>query len=48
MVGARRIRSEKLREHQFSEGYAISLEEKRAEWDGDDNFEHMWEQGNGQ
>ena len=37
--GARRIRSEKLREHQFREGYAWSLEEKRVEC-----VEHMWEQ----
>ena len=42
MVEARRIRSEKLREHQYREGYAKSLEGKRVEWDGDDNVDHMW------
>ena len=31
MVGARRIRSEKLREHQYREGYAKSLEGKELE-----------------
>ena len=45
MVGkARMIRSEKLREHQYKEGYARSLEEKGVEWDGDNNVKHMWEQ----
>ena len=45
MVGARRIRSEKLREHLYREGYAISLlEGKGVEWDGINNVEHMWEQ----
>ena len=44
MVGARRIRSEKLREHHYREGYARSLEEKGVEWDGDNSVEHMWEQ----
>ena len=39
--GARRIRSEKLREHQYKEGYARSLEGKRVEWDGDNNVDHM-------
>ena len=43
MVGARRIRSEKLRENQYREGYARSLEGKRVEWDVDNNIEHMWE-----
>ena len=33
VVGARRIRSEKLREHQCREGYARSLEEKGVEFD---------------
>ena len=41
---ARRIRSEKLREHQYREEYARSLERKRVERDGDDNVEHTWEQ----
>ena len=40
VVGAR-IRSEKLREHL---GYARSLEGKGVGWDGDNNFEHMWEE----
>ena len=44
VVGARRTRSEKLRQHQYREGYARSLERKRVEWDGDSNVEHMWEQ----
>ena len=41
MVGARSIRSEKLREHKYREGYARSLEGKRVEWDGENNVEHM-------
>ena len=41
--GARRIRSEKLRE-QYRERYARSLEGKRVEWDGEKNVELMWEQ----
>ena len=44
MVGTRRFRSEKLREHQYREGYAKSLEGERVEWDGHDNVEYMWEQ----
>ena len=44
VVGAKRIRSEKLREHQYREGYSRSLEGMGVEWDGDDNVEHMWEQ----
>ena len=44
MVGASTIRCEKLRENQYREGYARSLEGKGVKWDGDDNFEHMWEQ----
>ena len=43
MVGARRIRSEKLREDRYREGYARSLEGRRVEGDGD-NVEHMCEQ----
>ena len=35
MVGARRIRSEKLRERQFRERYARSLEKEGVEFDGD-------------
>ena len=44
VVGARRIRSEKLRKHQYREEYARSLEEKELEWDGGNKVEHMWEQ----
>ena len=44
VVEATGIRSEKLREHQYREGYARSLEGKGVEWDGDNNVEHMWEQ----
>ena len=42
--GTRRIRSEKLREHQYREVYARSLGQKRVEWDGENNVEHIWEQ----
>ena len=42
-VGPRRIRSEKLRENQYREGYARALEGTRVEGDRD-NVEHMWEQ----
>ena len=41
VVGARRIRSEKLREHQYREGYARFLEGKGVELGGDYNVEHM-------
>ena len=41
-VGARRIRSKKLREDRYREEYARSLEGKRVEGDGDNNFEYMW------
>ena len=44
MAGARRIRSEKLSECRYREGYARSLDGKRVEGDGDNNFEHLWEQ----
>ena len=37
VVEARRIRSEKLREHLYKEGYARSLEGKRVEWDRENN-----------
>ena len=48
--GARRIRSEKLRKHQFIEEYARSLEGKRVEWDGKKNQAPVGtgETGNGQ
>ena len=39
--GARRIRSEKRREHQYREGYAGSLKEKRVEWNEENNVMHM-------
>ena len=42
LVGAWRIRSEKLRENQYREGYARSLEGKKVEWEGGNNVEHMW------
>ena len=29
---------------QYREGYAMSVERKGIEWDGDNNIEHMWEQ----
>ena len=44
VVGAKRVRSKKMREHQFREGYARSLDGKGIEWDREDNVEHMWEQ----
>ena len=43
-VGARRIRSEKLKEIQYRVGYIRSLDGKGVGWDGDNNVEHMWEQ----
>ena len=42
--GARRITSKKLKEHQYREGYARSLEGKRVVWDRENNVEYMWEQ----
>ena len=39
--GARMIRSEKLREHQYREEYTRSLEGRRVDWDGENNVEHM-------
>ena len=45
VAGATRIRSKKLREHQYRERYVRSFEGKGVvEWDRDDNVEHMWEQ----
>ena len=38
-----RIRSEKLREHQYRERYDMSFEGKGVEWDGD-KVKQMWEQ----
>ena len=43
MDGARRIRREKLREHQYREEYTRSQEGKRVEWDGENNVKYMWE-----
>ena len=42
MDGTKRIISEKMREHQYREGYARSLKEKRVEWDRENNAEQMW------
>ena len=44
VVGAWRIRSEKLREDQYREGYIRYLKGKSVEWDGENNVKHMWEQ----
>ena len=44
MKGIRRIKSEKLREHQYIGGYARCLHSKRVEWDEDRNVEHIGEQ----
>ena len=44
MNGARKIRSEKLRKHQYMEGYARCPESKRVKWDEGRNVEQMWEQ----
>ena len=41
VVEARKIRSEKLREHQCRKGYVSSLVGKGVEWDGDNNVEHI-------
>ena len=42
--GAKRIKSEKLREHHYVEGYGRCLGGKRAELDEDRNAEQMQEQ----
>ena len=44
LFGARRIKSEKLREHLYRERYIRSLEGKGVEWDAENNVEHMWKQ----
>ena len=44
LISGREVRSEKLREHQYREGYARPLEGKSVEWDGDNYVERMWEQ----
>ena len=41
---ARRIRIEKLREHQYIKGYASCLESRKIEWDENRNVDQMWEQ----
>ena len=41
VVRAKRIKSEKLRNYRYREGYARSLEGKRVEGDRN-NVEHMW------
>ena len=33
-----------MREDQYREGYARSLEVKRVEWDGENSVKHMWEE----
>ena len=43
VVGARRIRSKKLRVHQYR-GHARSIEGKGVEWDGDNDVE-QWLKG---
>ena len=43
VVGAWRIRSEKLSEHQYRKGYARSLKKKELDCEGDNTVEHMWE-----
>ena len=42
--GARRIKSEKLRNYHYREWHVRSLERKREEGDGENNVEHIWEQ----
>ena len=44
MNGAKRIRSEKLKEHQYRERYATSLDGETVEYDIKNNVAHMWEQ----
>ena len=44
VVGARRVKSEKLREYQCREGFVRSLERMGVGWDGDNNVEDMREQ----
>ena len=42
--GARRIRSEKLREHLYRERYCRSREGKGVVWDGNNTVGYMWGQ----
>ena len=39
-----RIRSDKLSEHYYVEGYGKYLESKRLQWNEDGNVNQMWEQ----
>ena len=41
VVGARRIISEKIREHQYKGRYARSVEGKEVEWDRKNNAKRM-------
>ena len=41
VIGARRIKCEKLREDQYRQGYTRSLEGKRVEADRNNNVEHI-------
>ena len=43
VYGPRRTRSGEMRDHQYREGYARSLEGKRIERDRENNVEHMWD-----
>ena len=45
MIGATRIRSKKVRENQYREGYAGFLKRKGVKLDGGNNVEHMLKQG---
>ena len=45
MIGATRIRSKKVRENQYREGYAGFLKRKGVKWDGGNNVKHMLKQG---
>ena len=40
--GVRRIRNEKMQEHQYIERYAGCFQNKRVEWYEDRNIEQMW------
>ena len=42
----KRIRSEKLREHQYREGYARYLDSRRVEWYEWSNIEQVFETSN--
>ena len=40
----RRIRSEKLKEHQYMEECAWGLESKKVDWNEGGNIEQIWQQ----